>query len=327
LTHPIARHLGTTGLTVTPVGLGLAALGRPAYVTLGRRADVGSDRSVGAMERRCHEMLDAAWAQGIRYVDAARSYGRAEAFLASWLKAYGPERPITIGSKWGYTYTGEWQMDAAVHETKDLSLATLRKQLAETRSLLGQRLGLYQIHSATLESGVLDDPGVLNELARLRSEGLVIGLTVTGAQQADTIRTALDVRIDGVNPFQCVQATWNLLEPSAGPALGDAHASGWGVIVKEAFANGRLTDRYEGPETHDVRTLAASGNVTVATLAFSAALAQPWADVVLTGAVTPQQLDENLSALSANPVNEIDTSRFAESAEAYWERRRQLPWT
>ena len=97
-----------------------------------------------------------------------------------------------------------------VHETKDLSLATLRKQLAETRSLLGQRLSLYQMHSATLESGVLDDPAVLNELARLRSEGPVIGITVTGAQQADTIRRALDVRIDGVNPFQCVQATWNL---------------------------------------------------------------------------------------------------------------------
>jgi aryl-alcohol dehydrogenase-like predicted oxidoreductase len=76
-----------------------------------------------------------------------------------------------------------------------------------------------------------------------------------------------------------------------------------------------------------VRKQAASDNVTVATLAFTAALAQPWADVVLTGAVTPQQLDDNVSALSANLVNEIDTSRFAESAEAYWERRRQLPWT
>src|SRR5713101_3201530 len=81
------RLLGSTGLTVTPIGLGLAALGRPRYINLGRDADLGDDRSVAAMERRCHEMLDAAYAAGIRYIDAARSYGLAEAFLASWLEA------------------------------------------------------------------------------------------------------------------------------------------------------------------------------------------------------------------------------------------------
>ena len=51
------------------------------------------------------------------------------------------------------------------------------------------------------------------------------------------------MRVGGVNPFQSVQATWNLLERSAGPALADAHAAGWGVIVKEALANGRLAER------------------------------------------------------------------------------------
>jgi aryl-alcohol dehydrogenase-like predicted oxidoreductase len=42
------------------------------------------------------------------------------------------------------------------HEVKDLSAATLRRQVEETRALLGAHLRLYQIHSATLESGVLD---------------------------------------------------------------------------------------------------------------------------------------------------------------------------
>ena len=40
-----------------------------------------------------------------------------------------------------------------------------------------------------------------------------------------------------------MQATWNLLEPSAGPALAEARAAGMGVIIKEALANGRLTSR------------------------------------------------------------------------------------
>jgi aryl-alcohol dehydrogenase-like predicted oxidoreductase len=238
--HP--RPLGSTGLTVTPVGLGLAALGRPAYIDLGRPADLGPDRGIEALERRCHEVLDAAYAAGIRYLDAARSYGRAEEFLASWLRKRGlVPSDLTIGSKWGYTYVGDWRMDAETQEVKDHSLAALTRQTAETRTLLGDHLDLYQIHSATLDSGVLEDQAVLAELTRLHEEGLVIGLSSSGPAQAATIRRALELTTAGAVPFACVQATWNLLEPSAGPALAEAGSAGWGVIIKEAVANGRLT--------------------------------------------------------------------------------------
>ena len=47
--------------------------------------------------------------------------------------------------------------------------------------------------------------------------------------------------------FDAVQATWNLLEPSATDALTRAHAAGLTVIVKEAVANGRLTDIGDQP--------------------------------------------------------------------------------
>ena len=242
------RSLGSTGLEVSPVGLGLAALGRPAYIDLGRDADLGDDRGVEALERRCHEVLDAAFDRGVRYLDAARSYGRAEAFLASWLAARGLDpAEVTVGSKWGYTYVGDWRMDAETHEVKDHSLAALTRQAAETRDLLGDHLDLYQVHSATLDCGVLEDRAVLAELARLRDAGVVIGLSASGPGQADTIRRALEVTAAGAAPFACVQATWNLLEPSAGPALAEASAAGWGVIVKEAVANGRLTPHGHGP--------------------------------------------------------------------------------
>ena len=83
------RALGTTGLSVTPLGLGLAALGRPGYINLGHSDDMGGDTSVAAMGAHTHTVLDAAWAAGIRYFDAARSYGKAEQFLASWVMARG----------------------------------------------------------------------------------------------------------------------------------------------------------------------------------------------------------------------------------------------
>ncbi|TMG15024.1 MAG: aldo/keto reductase, partial [Chloroflexi bacterium] len=83
------RPLGRTGLSVTPIGFGLAAVGRPGYITLGRDHDLGQDRSVEALERRAHELLSAAYDAGIRYFDAARSYGFAERFLSSWLQQRG----------------------------------------------------------------------------------------------------------------------------------------------------------------------------------------------------------------------------------------------
>jgi aryl-alcohol dehydrogenase-like predicted oxidoreductase len=320
------RRLGSTELTVSRIGLGLAALGRPAYINLGRQRDFGFDRSVGELERRCHEMLDAAYAAGIRYVDAARSYGMAENFLGTWLNTHKPPSDaIIVGSKWGYTYVGSWQVGATVHEVKDLSIDTLRRQIVESRSLLGDSLQLYEIHSATVESKVLENAAVLHELLRLRSDGLVIGLTVTGPTQADTIRRALRVSVDGVNPFQVVQATWNLLERSPAEALAEAKASGWGVIVKEPLANGRLTDSADGEHLVALRREAVARGTTIDALALAAALSQPWADVVLSGAVTHGQLESNLKSVAF--VKELaDWPDVTESPADYWARRSAMAW-
>jgi aryl-alcohol dehydrogenase-like predicted oxidoreductase len=324
------RPLGATGLQVSPVGLGLAALGRPAYIDLGRDADLGGDRSVAALERRCHQVLDAAWAGGVRYLDAARSYGRSEAFLASWLRSRRLDpSEVTVGSKWGYTYVGDWRMDADAHEVKDHSLAALTRQAAETEALLGDHLDLYQVHSATLDSGILEDRAVLDELARLRDRGVVIGLSSSGPAQADTIRRALERTAAGAAPFACVQATWNLLEPSVGPALAEASAAGWGVIVKEAVANGRLTPHGDRPPAEPLARIAAERGVGVDAVALAAVLANPWASVVLSGAVTSAQLDSNLAALRVD-LGPADLERLATLAEPpgrYWQERAALSWS
>lgn len=318
--------LGGTGLSVTRLGLGLAALGRPAYIDLGRDEDLGSERDVEAMERRAHAVLDEAYEAGVRYVDAARSYGSAEAFLGSWLDARGFGRDeVTVGSKWGYTYTAAWRVDAEVHEVKDHSLATLRRQMGESRRLLGDALALHQVHSATLESGVLEDRAVLAELIGLREAGLVVGLTTSGPAQAETIRRALEVDVDGANPFGAVQATWNVLEPSCGAALGEAAAAGRGILVKEAMANGRLGPRGDGV----LDGPAEAHGVGVDAIALAAVLANPWADVVLSGAVTPEQVRSNAVALEIT-LDEHDLAGLAvlaEPAPEYWHRRSRLAWS
>jgi len=314
----VITTLGNTGLRVTRIGLGLAALGRPGYITLGHAADLAGNTDVASMERGAHEVLDAAYAGGVRYFDAARSYGKAEAFLGSWLDARGFGREdVTVGSKWGYAYTADWRVDAEVNEVKDLTAATFRRQLAETRELLGDRLCLYEIHSATLDSGVLDDREVLDELTALRSTGVFIGLTTTGPEQGATIERALEV-----GRFDVVQSTWNLLERSAGPALAAARAAGIGVIIKEALANGRLTTRGDVPE---LAAAARDADTTPDAVALAAVLAQPWVDVALSGAATVPELQSNLAALAL----EVDPGRLdglVEDPDVYWETRSKLPW-
>ena len=229
-----------------------------------------------------------------------------------------------MGSKWGYRYVGEWRMDAPVHEVKDHSLAMLRAQLPESRALLGPWLRLYQVHSATLESGILADGGVLAELARLRAEqGLLIGLSVSGPRQSDVVRAALAVRVDGSNPFGCVQATWNLLEPSAGDALAEAHDAGWGVIVKEALANGRLLDE---PSVASAARRAGTGADVVA---LAAVLANAWVDVALSGAATPAQVTSNAAAATPDPALVAAVAalpRIAEPPDDYWAARAARAW-
>jgi len=301
---------------MSEIGLGLAALGRPAYINLGHASDLGADRSPEALRAQTHGVLDDAYARGVRYLDAARSYGLAEDFLGSWLRERRPA-DVFVASKWGYTYTADWRIDAEHHEVKDLSVGTLRRQLGETREHLGDWLQLYQIHSATIESGVLADGEVLAELAALRGTGVTIGLTATGPRQADTIDAAI-----ATGAFDAVQATWNLHERSAGDALGRAHGAGMRVIVKEAVANGRLTGGAAPPAlTAAARELGAGPDA----VAIAAALAQPWSDVVLSGASTAAMLDSNLAARELDVAPDVLTE-LAEPADRYWSTRSKLAW-
>jgi aryl-alcohol dehydrogenase-like predicted oxidoreductase len=305
---------------MSEIGLGLAALGRPGYINIGHADDIGPQRSPDDLRARTEEVLDHAYAAGVRYFDAARSYGLAEDFLGGWLRSrkIGPHPPVTVASKWGYTYTAGWRTDASEHEVKDLSAATLRRQLAETREHLGSWLRLYQIHSATTESGVLEDADVLGELAALRATGVAVGLTTTGPRQADTIDAAL-----ATGAFDAVQSTWNLHERSAGDALGRAAAGGLRVIVKEAVANGRLTDRAAPPV---LAAAARERDVGADAIALAVALTQPWADVVLSGASTAAMLDSNLRARGLD-LGPDAFAELAEPADRYWERRSELAWT
>jgi Predicted oxidoreductases (related to aryl-alcohol dehydrogenases) len=281
--------------------------------------------AASTLRARTHELLDAAYAQGVRYFDAARSYGRSEEFLADWLKSRPDVDDVVIGSKWGYTYTADWTTDAEQHEVKDHTLATYERQRAETAALLGDRLDLYQIHSVTPDSPALTDKELHAKLAEAAAQGLSIGFSTSGPAQADAIRAALAVTVDGEPLFRTVQSTYNVLETSVAPALAEAHDAGLTVIVKEGMANGRLAAEH-APDA--VRTIAEETGLGADAVALALILRQPWAGVVLSGAATSAQLASNLHAAVVD-LDEDQLTRLAALAEdpdVYWERRGQLPW-
>jgi aryl-alcohol dehydrogenase-like predicted oxidoreductase len=327
--------LGRTGLEVSRLGLGLAAIGRPGYITLGRARDLGTDRSPDALEARTATMLDAAWDLGVRYVDAARSYGRAEDFLGTWLRRRGLEPgAITVGSKWGYRYTADWRVDAAVHEQKELSLARFESQLAESRALLSPWLALYQIHSATADSGVFEDDALLAALVAERRRGSyrAVGVTLTGATADRALELALAARVDGEPVFDVVQATFNCLEPSLARGLAAAHAEGLGVIAKEVHANGRLTGANDRPDDEPLcarlRALGEAAGLTVDQLVVAWVASQPFVDVVLSGAATVAQLGSHRSGVdrTLDAGTRAELASLAEPPARYWETRGSLPW-
>lgn len=308
----------------------MAALGRPAYITAGRGATLGGRRAVDDMRDQTFAVLDAAHAAGVRYVDVARSYGRAEEFLAAWLAARPEVDDVEIGSKWGYRYVGDWRMDADVHEVKDHSPAAFHAQWARTAELLGDRVGVYHVHSATLDTGVLDDTALHGALAELRDRGVRVGISTSGPGQAEAVRRALAVRVGGRPLFTSFQSTWNPLEPTAGTALAEAADAGARVIVKEAVANGRLAPGgADSPGARRAAELAAETGTTVDALAIAAALAQPWAWRVLSGAMDPEQLASNVAAerlaVPADVAAELAT--LAEDPDSYWAARSARPWT
>lgn len=301
------------------LGLGTAALGRPGYITTGHGQDLYGNTDVESMAANAMTVFDFAYAHGVRYFDAARSYGRAEEFLASWISTRSPN-DLFVASKWGYEYVANWQIDVDQHEIKDHSVDMFRRQLVESRDLLGRDLDLYQIHSVTPQSPALEDPHLLDELAELKASGVAIGLSTSGPNQPEVLDAVGALRVDGDLLFDSVQVTWNLLEQSATQSLVKLKDEGVLIVIKEALANGRLTSSGDRPvNSSDL-------DATPDALALGVAVNHAPANVVLSGAVNVTQLTSNLSSLRL-PADASAVEPSALDPTNYWAERAALSWT
>ena len=102
-----------------------------------------------------------------------------------------------------------------------------------------------------------------------------------------------------------------------------------GVIVKEGVANGRLTPYGSDARRRSLRKIAEHHHASVDQTALAAVLAQPWPDVVLSGAVTVDEFGSNAAATRlVLEADELDgVAELAETPDEYWRARSELPWT
>lgn len=311
------------------IALGTAAIGRPQYINIKKKESEKFDKI--KFKRKGMSVLNAAYAEGVRYFDTSPGYGMAEQILIDWLKTKN-DKSIEVATKWGYSYVANFNPNATLHELKDHSLSQLLRQWEESKQLL-PNLSTYQIHSATFDTGVLDNKEVLGKLGELKEIfSLKMGITTSGDDQVEVIKKALDVEVNNKQIFDTFQVTYNILDQCLLDILDILTDSKKRIIVKEALANGRLF-RNEGFSNYSslydfLEALAGKYMVGVDAIALRFCVDTVYPFVVLSGASEEFQILENMKSnqieLEQNDIDKLKSFRV--DSKVYWNERKQLNW-
>ena len=312
------------------IGLGTAAIGRPIYINI-RHEKPRVDLSLEEFRKKGVRILDDAYDKGVRFFDASPGYGLAESLLIEWLlKNNDPD--IIVATKWGFSYAADFDINAAVHEIKEHSLEKLNEQWEFSRKLL-PNLKIYQIHSATLDTGVLDNKAILQRLHQIKKEyNIIIGLTTTGVNQVEVLKKGIDIEIENEPLFSSFQSTYNIMEQSILQLKEIFLNTSRQLIIKESLANGRLIPNTTFKEHNglykSITKLADKYNVGADAIAIRFCIDSFPDAVSLSGASSANQLQSNLAAKTFKlQKEEMELlSSYEIDPIMYWGERKQLSW-
>lgn len=315
---------------ILSMGLGTAAIGRPLYINIKNTAQAGGVFNIETFRNKGKQVLDLAYEKGIRYFDTAPGYGLSEELLIEWLQEKN-DPTISVGTKWGYTYVADFNPEAEIHEIKEHSLNKLNEQW-EVSKKLRPYLKFYQIHSATLDTGVLENIEILNRLHQLKKEYQIqIGITTTGTNQVEIVKKASTITIEKESLFSVYQCTFNVLEQSI-LDVNQLLKNGSQFIIKEALANGRVFNNPNYPEyqafyayLEKLEHYYQAGRDTILLNYCSTIFPEA---IVLSGAANETHLNSNIafSTIQLLDSHVTELSKFKTDAHSYWNERKQLTW-
>lgn len=210
------RPLGTTGLSVAPIGLGTVKLGRNTGVKYPRSFNLPSDQDI-------RTLLSAARDLGINLLDTAPAYGTSEARLGELLES---RANWVLCTKVGEFFDGQ-------HSHFDFSAKAVQSSVeASLRRLRTDWLDLVLVHSDGNDLEILQHTDCVETLQRLKQAGFIravgfSGKTVAGGLQA-------------LRQCDAVMVTYHPAAPDEGEVIDAAAVAGKGVLIKKGLQSGHL---------------------------------------------------------------------------------------
>ena len=256
--HPFHRPLGSTGLSVSPLGLGTVKIGRNQGVKYPSGFELPDDQQV-------RDLLALARDAGINLLDTAPAYGTSEQRLGPLLN--GQRHEWVLCSKVGEEFdNGESWFDFSAAHTRRSVERSLKR-------LHTDYLDLVLVHSNGDDLKVLEDE-VYPALQQLKQEGLIRGFGFSGK----TVEGGIQALQDG----DCAMVTWNLREQAERPVLDYALEHNKGILIKKALASGHICLEGEDPVT----------------AGFDLVFSHPAVSSAIIGTITPAHLTQNVSTVA-----------------------------
>lgn len=213
------RPLGTTGIHVSPIGLGLVKLGRNTGMKYPLAYELPSDE-------QAMSLLDAASELGVNLLDTAPAYGTSEARLGGLLAARGDRDAWVVCTKAGEAFEdGVSSFDFS----PEAITASCERSL---RRLKTERVDVLLLHSNGEAETRFDALGSFDALDELKRRGLVCasGVSAKTPEGAGAAVERTDV----------VMVEYSVASPAMGGVISYAGERGAGVLVKKALASGRV---------------------------------------------------------------------------------------
>jgi len=214
--HGLYRTLGSTGVKVSPIGLGTVKIGRDKGVKYPHAFTIPQDDEV-------RKLLKIAYELGINTLDTAPAYGNSEERLGQLISN---RNDWVIISKAGETFVdGVSQFNFTAQHIKESVERSLKR-------LKTDYIDVLLIHSDGNDQIINDDPALWDSLECLKSRGLVRAFGLSGK--------TVDGGISALQKSDCAMVTFNLNDQTEKPVIDYAKKHGKGILVKKALASGHV---------------------------------------------------------------------------------------
>lgn len=247
-------------LSVSRAGLGTVKFGRNQGVKYPSAFDLPEDRTIV-------ELLALAKELGINLLDTAPAYGSSETRLG---KLLSNRHDWVICSKVGENFIDK-------QSTFDFSTQAVRNSVYRSLKRLNtDYLDVVLIHSDGNDTAILDNGETVETLKRLKQDGIVRAIGLSGKTATGGCRALRDEDLD------VAMITYNPIEQTEQAVIDTATALGKAIFVKKAFASGHLDQLGDNPVQRVMDCIFANQQVALS---------------VILGTINPQHLRDNVSAI------------------------------